>query len=219
MRRLFTGLMAVIAFAPVAHAAPSLEFSIGVCAAKTNVKARLACYDAIAAQLRAGEASAAVAAPVPPAPVAPAAAVPAPTPYAAAPTPVPAPVAAAPTPAVAAPAAPVAAAAAPASVATSQQQQEAQFGAEDIKKSARNADGQPDSVEAISGVIKQCAYSPLGRAILTLDNGQVWRQIDGDTDHFRGKAGDVAHIERSSVGGYNLTTEGHTQMVKVQRVR
>lgn len=203
MRKLFVGLMAVAAMAAGAEAAPSLEFSIGICAAKTNAKERLACYDAIAQRLRAGDVSASVA-PAAPMAAAPAAAAPvAPAPVAAAPV-APAPVAAAPVaPPVAAPAA----------------QPEAQFGAETLKKDTRAAAGQPEPLDEIHGVIAKLTFSPLGRAIIALDNGQVWRQVEGDTDRFKGKEGETATVARALLGSYSLTVQGRNQLIKVQRVR
>jgi hypothetical protein len=190
--RLFPGLVAVIAVAAAAHAAPNVEFAVGLCAAKADAAARLACYDAIAAKLQAGEA---VAAPVPAAPPAPVAPPAAPAPVAAAPVAVPAP--------VAAPAA----------------QPEARFGAETLRKEERASAGQPEEVDSIQGEIAQLAFAQNGRAIFTLSNGQVWRQINGDTTPFRGKQGDKATIERSLFGSYSLTVEGRNLLVKVQRVR
>jgi hypothetical protein len=202
--------MAAVAMTAVAGAAPNLEFSIGICAAKTNAKERLACYDAIAQRLRAGEASASAA--VPAAPVAPAVAA-APAPVATAPAP-----AAAPAP-VAAPAPAPATAAAPAPVATPPQQPESQFGAEYIKKENREVAGQPAPLDEIHGAIAKLAFSLTGRAIITLDNGQVWRQVEGDTDRFKGKEGDKATIARAFLGSYSLTVDGRNQLIKVQRVR
>ncbi len=200
VRILFAGLIAVAALTAAAEAAPNLEFSIGLCAAKSNAKERLACYDAIAQRLKAGEVAAAApvapAAPAPAAPPAPVAAVPAP---AAIPAPVPA--VAAPPPAAA------------------PQQTEAQFGAETLKKETREAAGAPEPLDEIHGVIAKLAFSGSGRAIVTLDNGQVWRQIEGDTDPFRGKQGEKATIERAILGSYSLTVEGRNQLIKVQRVR
>lgn len=209
----FAGLVAAIAVTAAAAAGPNLEFSVGLCAAKTNAKARLACYDAIAAQLKVG-APVAAAAPVAPAPVAPIAAAPAaPPPVVAAPV---APPPVAPPPVAAAPVAPVAAAPAAAAPVI---QTEAQFGAENLGKPERQAAGQPEEIDAIKGSIATLSYLPNGRALITLSNGQVWRQIDGDSEHFRGKNGELATVERGIFGSYNLTVEGHNQMIKVQRVR
>jgi hypothetical protein len=145
-------------------------------------------------RLKAGDVTAAAPAPVvPPAPVA---AAPAPAAVAAAPEPV------VPPPAAAAP-----------------RQTESQFGAETLKKESREAAGAPEPLDEISGVIAKLVFSPTGRAIVTLDNGQVWRQIEGDSDVFRGKQGEKAKIERAILGTYNLTVDGRNQLIKVQRVR
>lgn len=189
--KLIVGVMAIVAAGTVAHAAPNLEFSIGLCAAKPDSAARLACFDAIAAKLQSGEAIAA----------APAAVTPAATPV------VPA-----------APAAPVSAPA-PAPAVTPAAPPEARFGAETLAKESQKAAGQPEQIDEIHAVISQLAFAANGRAIVTLENGQVWRQIDGDTSPFRGKQGEKATIERSLFGSYSLTVEGHNMLIKVNRVR
>jgi len=194
MRGLFTGLIAAVALAAAAQAAPNLEFSIGLCASKPDAAVRLACFDAIAAKLQAGEA----------------------LPAAAVPPPAPAPVAAA-APAPVAAAAPAAVPVAPPAAAP--KQPEAQFGAENLQDVARQAAGQPEKLDEIHGTITQLAFAGNGRAIFTFDNGQVWRQIDGDTTPFRGKQGEKATIERALFGSYSLTVDGRNQLIKVQRVR
>jgi hypothetical protein len=98
-----------------------------------------------------------------------------------------------------------------------QRQPEAQFGAESLKKEARA--GQPQQLDEIHGAIAKLTFSPTGRAIVTLDNGQVWRQVEGDSDRFKGKQGEKATIARAILGSYNLTVEGRNQLIKVQRVR
>jgi hypothetical protein len=45
-------LIAGVVFCAGAVAAPNLEAAIGSCAAQPDAKARLACYDAVAAQLK-----------------------------------------------------------------------------------------------------------------------------------------------------------------------
>lgn len=202
--RLFTGLIAVVALAGVAGAAPSLEFSIGLCASKTNVKARLACYDAIAAQLKAGQVPAAAPLPVP----APAAAL--------RPALDPAPVAAAPAPVVAAPT-PVPAAAPPS--AAKPVAPEVQFGSEQMPKEARQATGQIEEAEEIHSALKSFSFTPTGRVIVTLDNGQVWRQIDGDSSKFRAKQGEIVTIARAILGSYSMTVGDRNALFKVRRVR
>lgn len=169
MRKLFAGLMAAAALAAMAEAAPDLQTAITQCAAKTDAKDRLACYDAIAQRL-AGQAAST----------------------------------------------PTAAASAPA---VAPRQTEAQFGSETLKKDTREALGQPEPLDEIHGAIAKLAFSPTGRAIVTLDNGQVWRQIEGDSERFKGKQGEKATVGRAILGSYNLTVAGRHQLIKVQRVR
>jgi hypothetical protein len=187
--RLFTGLIGVIAFTGAAGAAPSLEASIGQCAAKTDAEARLACYDAVAAQWKTGQV----------------------------PTTAAAPVAAALRPALPEP---VAAAAPPAAKppAVKPILPEAQFGAELLPKEVRQATGQPQEADAISAALKSFSYTALGRVIVTLGNGQVWRQIDGDNAKFRAKQGDLITIARGLFGSYNMTVGDHNGLYKVRRV-
>ncbi len=162
--RLFTGLMAVIALAGAAGAAPSLELPLGLCAAKSDAGARLACYDAIAAQLKAGEISTAAAPPTAAKPVSP----------------------------------------------------EAQFGADFI---AKDDSKQADEIDAISSPLKSFAYTQNGRAIVTLENGQVWRQIDGDSSKFRAKEGEVVKIARAIFSSYSMTVSSHPGIIKVRRLK
>jgi hypothetical protein len=55
-----------------------------------------------------------------------------------------------------------------------------------------------------------------------LDNGQVWRQMQGDADraHFRPKAKDnKVIISRGSLGSYNITINDSPKLYKVTRVK
>jgi len=80
----------------------------------------------------------------------------------------------------------------------------------------------------ITATVVELARSARGRPIFILDNGQVWRQIDGDDanvlDLRPGKTMKVV-IEMSRVqrliGGYSfkLTIEGRNGFVRVYRVK
>ncbi len=57
---------------------------------------------------------------------------------------------------------------------------------------------------------------------VTLANGQVWRQISGDTDnaHWDEPAKTyVVTIDRGFLGSYNLRVQNHTGMFKVTRLK
>ena len=84
----------------------------------------------------------------------------------------------------------------------------------------------PPEITQITATVVELARSARGRPIFILDNGQVWRQIDGDDanvlDLRPGKTMKVA-IEMSRlqhlIGGYSfkLTIEGRNGFVRVYR--
>jgi hypothetical protein len=94
-----------------------------------------------------------------------------------------------------------------------------EFGADRLPKPTQ-ADGttRPQSIRA---GITEYSYTPYDRIIVFLDNGQVWRQIDGDTTVLRLRKGGsyTAKIEKGFIGSYNLTVDGINKMVKVTRVK
>ncbi len=82
----------------------------------------------------------------------------------------------------------------------------------------------PPEITRITATVSELARTVRGRSIFTLDNGQVWRQIDGDDadvqDLEPGKTMKVA-IETGLglLGNYNLTIEGRNASVRVRRVK
>ena len=86
----------------------------------------------------------------------------------------------------------------------------------------------PPKLTKITATVIELARSARGRAIFTLDNGQVWRQPDGDDANVQdlrpGKTMKVAiEINRigSLFGGYafNLTIEGRNGLIRGYRVQ
>ncbi len=66
------------------------------------------------------------------------------------------------------------------------------------------------------------SYTPFGKFIVFLDNGQVWRQQDGDSDraHFSGDPRDnKVLISRGAFGSYNLQLNDAHHQFKVVRVK
>lgn len=61
---------------------------------------------------------------------------------------------------------------------------------------------------------------PFRRLVVTLENGQVWRQIKGDTQHIRVdlKRNQTVNINESSVGGYKLRLNEMRRAVRVERI-
>lgn len=62
---------------------------------------------------------------------------------------------------------------------------------------------------------------PFMRLVVTLENGQVWRQIKGDTQQIRVdlKRNQTVNINESSVGGYKLRLNEMRRAIRVERIR
>jgi hypothetical protein len=82
----------------------------------------------------------------------------------------------------------------------------------------------PPEITHITATVIELARTLRGRSIFVLDNGQVWRQLDGDDadvqDPRPGKPMKVA-IETGVplLGNYNLTIEGRAGLIRVRRVK
>ena len=57
-----------------------------------------------------------------------------------------------------------------------------------------------------------------GVRILTLENGQVWRQV-GSSSQPRLKPGDLVAIEKGALGSFILKKEGSNRSLRVKRIR
>lgn len=77
-------------------------------------------------------------------------------------------------------------------------------------------------VEQVTATVHELSRSVRGRAVFVLDNGQTWRQIDGDdarvTDLAPADAPLTVTIARGLFGSYNLTIHGRNGIMKVRRV-
>ncbi len=91
---------------------------------------------------------------------------------------------------------------------------------EDFGKPA--APAEPGEITQLTATVTDFAKTPRGKSIFILDNGQVWRQLDSDTDEVfepaSGKPMKVT-IEVGSFGGYNLSIEGRNGIIKVRRLK
>lgn len=80
----------------------------------------------------------------------------------------------------------------------------------------------PKEIKEITSGVLELAKNPYGRSIFILDNGQVWKQIDGDLTEVRDPSRNEklkVSIESGMFGSYSLTIEGRTGIVKVRRVK
>ena len=101
----------------------------------------------------------------------------------------------------------------------------AQFGSERLPAPAAAPGAAPavaEPLESIESALTDYAYTPTGRFIIFLANGQVWRQIEGDTDraYFKRNAADnKVIISRGMLGSYDLKIVGGRGGYKVHRVK
>src|SRR5688572_29848066 len=79
----------------------------------------------------------------------------------------------------------------------------ARFGAEGLKRSdaEREADSPPRSIAATVREVRETRPNVYR---VTLDNGQIWQQMDMDST-FSIAVGDTVRIDRGRLGGYQLT--------------
>lgn len=79
----------------------------------------------------------------------------------------------------------------------------------------------PAEVDQLTAAVREFSRTVHGRAVFVLDNGQTWRQLDGDSVAVQepdpGKALNVT-ISRGLFGSYNLAIEGRKGIVKVRRL-
>lgn len=98
----------------------------------------------------------------------------------------------------------------------------AQFGSDKLPATHTKEETAAAEVDSVTAGVTDVAYTPFGKFIVFLDNGQVWRQIEGDADHaiFKrpAKANKVT-ISRGFIGSYNLTLNDSDKLYKVTRVK
>ena len=70
--------------------------------------------------------------------------------------------------------------------------------------------------------IRQITTTPLGRYVVELENGEVWRQLDSDDTPVAipsDTTGLTATIKRTLFGAHKLTISGSGRAFKVSRVK
>jgi hypothetical protein len=73
-----------------------------------------------------------------------------------------------------------------------------------LEKQEIAAGKRPSGAPKIEARLTQLSHTANGRAIFTLDNGQVWRQLVADAANLRLRDGDTVTISRASLGSYWL---------------
>ncbi len=76
-------------------------------------------------------------------------------------------------------------------------------------------------LDSITAGVTDFAYHLDGRFVVFLDNGQIWQQIQGDTDkaHFKKNGPNTVTISRGAFGSYGLTLNDLSESFKVKRIK
>ena len=85
-----------------------------------------------------------------------------------------------------------------------------------------NSPGAPVAITEISAKVVEHAKNALGRTLFILDNGQVWKQIDGDTTELNHRASEgqmSVRIEKAFMGSFSLYVDGKNIKLKVRRIK
>ena len=95
--------------------------------------------------------------------------------------------------------------------------QEDLFGknAVEVQKSVQEATGTTE-MNRLEAFVSKVRSSATGKAIITLDNGQVWTQIDSSSLRLSGY--DKVIIKRASLGSYMLNKVGSKTTMRVKRI-
>ena len=118
------------------------------------------------------------------------------------------------------PAAPREPAAAPAATAASGAaaglSQEDLFGktSDEVERTVEEATGDA-RIDSLSATVTKLQEYTWDKVLITLDNGQVWKQIDASS--LRLRVGDAVEIERASLGSFMLKKKGSKRSMRVSR--
>jgi hypothetical protein len=95
--------------------------------------------------------------------------------------------------------------------------QEALFGKNmvEVKKSVQEATGS-NEIDQIQATVTRLRSSATRKAIITLDNDQVWTQIDNS--RLRLSVDDKVTIRRASMGSFLLYKSGRKSSMRVKRI-
>lgn len=97
-----------------------------------------------------------------------------------------------------------------------------QFGADNLPAPpVKNSETPlPGPIDSISATVTDYAFNPLGKFVVFLEGGQVWKETDSDTDRnaFNRSVNRVT-ISRGFLGSYNMKINNSDKIYKVTRVK
>ena len=92
------------------------------------------------------------------------------------------------------------------------------LGAEQVKGEARD---NAKAKQRVTGTIRRHSFDGFGRVTVTLDNDQIWRQLEGDSSDLRNRIPDNEPVQvvitRSRFGGYRMVITPSGKTIRVRR--
>ncbi|MEE4210423.1 MAG: hypothetical protein V2I43_14310 [Parvularcula sp.] len=79
-----------------------------------------------------------------------------------------------------------------------------------------------EEIKEISGGVESVTFDPYGMVTVTLENGQVWEQLDADSrklSTFDADRAEDATVERGILGSYRMRLEPLGKSIRVRRVK
>ena len=94
--------------------------------------------------------------------------------------------------------------------------QEDLFGktATEVERTVEEATGD-ERIDSLSATVTRLREYTFDKVLITLDNGQVWKQVDAS--RLRLRVGDAVEIERASLGSFMLRKKGSKRSMRVSR--
>lgn len=72
-----------------------------------------------------------------------------------------------------------------------------------------------ERIDSLSATVTRLQEYGYDKVLITLDNGQVWKQID--VSSLRLRVGDTVDIERAALGSFMLRKQGNNRRMRVSR--
>jgi len=99
--------------------------------------------------------------------------------------------------------------------AAAEAKQRDRFGREGVRAFRDDDDGEAQQVTA---AVTEALRDQIGKVVLILDNGQMWRQVDGFA--LPGiKPGTIVTVQRGAMGSYRVKLAGSARTAQVVRMR
>lgn len=100
---------------------------------------------------------------------------------------------------------------------------EERFGSEDLPQTVERKRKEREKLKSLTAAVVDIGRNGRGKYVVILDNGQVWRQLNADTNRLRvpkaGAEGMSAEVKRKKLGGHSLYLNGDNRSIRVERIK